>query len=112
MGLILPPHIARQRAQKLHLERWARDLLWQHYPFHLFIVSFNEHEFSWRIDHMLMGKTGACMYIAPDVEDVQGELVRRAGEILERANLPRRGLESYQQYDDVKATAKEAFSCR
>jgi len=113
MGLILPRHIQQERALKAHCEEWARGILWAEYPHHLFQVDFNITDQSFRIDHLLMGQVnGACMYIAPTEQDVPAALIRAGGEMLERCGLPRKALEDWQQYEDAKPVAKEAFKCR
>lgn len=111
-GLILPAHIAQERKLKAHIEKWARSVLWKAYPSHLFTVEFNTHDKSMRVDHMLMAESKACMFIHPGEDDMQSALIRVGGEMLERAGLPRKALEDYQQYEDAKATAKEGFACR
>lgn len=116
MSLILPRHYVEAQREiarmKAHMEKWARDVIWKAYPNHLFTVEFQPFDQSWRVDHMLMGKSKATMYIPPTCDNVEKELVRQAGEVLERAGLPRKALESYHQYDEAQATAKEAFKCR
>jgi len=111
-GLILPAHIAKERELKKHIEQWARNVLWKAYPSHLFMVEFNTDQKWIRVDHSLMAENQACMFIHPGEPDMEKALIRVAGEMLERANLPRKALEDYQQYEDAKATAKEAFACR
>ena len=112
MALIVPAHIAKERALKNHIEGWARSVLWKEYPNHLFMVEFSISDQSFRLDHMLMAESKACMYVHPGEDDMGKALIRVAGEMLERSNLPRKALEDYQQYDDAKATAKDAFACR
>ncbi|KQZ49719.1 hypothetical protein ASD54_12330 [Rhizobium sp. Root149] len=115
MSLILPPHVHAARAAaklKAHIEAWARDVIWKEYPGHLFSVEFSLFDRSYQINHPLMASNKASMFIPGTCDNVEAELKRLAGEVLERANLPRKALESYQQYDDAQATAKEAFKCR
>lgn len=115
MSLILPAHVHAMRAAaklKDHIQSWANDVIWKEYPGHLFSVEFNLFDRSYQINHPLMADNKASMFIPGTCENVEAELKRLAGEVLERANLPRKALESYQQYDDAKATAKEAFKCR
>lgn len=116
MSLILPRRFADEQrkiaALKAHMEAWARDVIWKAYPNHLFTVEFNVSDQSWRIDHMLMSESKATMFIPPTVDNIEKELIRLAGEILERADIPRRQLESYRQYDEARPIAKEAFKCR
>lgn len=111
-GLLVPHHIAQERKLKKHCEQWARDLLWKHYPNHLFMVEFMTHEQSFRIDHALMAGSGACMYVHPGEDDLAKAIVRVAGEILERVGIKRGKLESYDVYDEASGKAKDAFACR
>lgn len=111
-GLILPAHIAQERKLKKHIEEWARNVLWKAYPSHLFMVEFNTDQRWIRVDHSLMADSQACMFIHPGEPDMEAALIRVGGEMLERAGLPRKALEDYQQYEDAKATAKEGFACR
>ena len=112
MSLILPWHIAETRRLQLRCQQWANDVLQQAYPRHAFKTYFDPADQSYRIEHMLMGTSQACMYVHPGEPDVAKALVRVAGEILERVNLPRKGLEDWQQYKDAEGAAKEAFECR
>lgn len=111
-GLILPPNIAKARALQKRCQEYAQDVLWNAYPHHLFTVHFSTDDLSYRVDHMLMGKSKACMYIHPNEPDLERALIRAAGEMLERVNLPRKSLESWEQYETAKSAAKEAFECR
>jgi hypothetical protein len=112
MSLLLPAHIRKEMALKRHCEQWARDLLWKHYPHHLFTVTFQLHDHSFRIDHALMASSKACMYVHPGEDDLGKALVRVAGEVLERVGIKRGAIEDYAVYDAAAGKAKEAFACR
>lgn len=116
MKLIAQDRTRRLLEAKDRMETWACNVIRKHYPGHMFTVTFNLHDQSFRIDHSLMGK--ACMYIHPkDIHQTgsaERAVINAAGEVLERAGIKRGRLEDWEEVEEARnsKTVKEAFKCR
>lgn len=124
-GLFLPQafmeaqKVKQERLRKTatyNLKRFCTDLIQQHYPEHLFTVEIEPVHGNIIIDHPLLANAEAryfCRY--SDFEQTNGRaVVKLAGEILERVNMPRSELKYYEDYDDVRVVeaSKTAFNSR
>lgn len=98
--VIISEHQRRKRLAKAFAHRCTMELQ-KHYPEHLFVCEVDYTDGTIFIDHPLLKASGAryiCHYA--DYERTQGkELVRLAGECLERVNLPRGELKYFEDYE-------------
>lgn len=122
-GLFLPQAVAA--ARKAQQEKLRRTAAWglkkdatakiqAAFPEHLFTVEVIPETGCIFIDHPLLKASGSRWFVDYKDYDHGKGVVRAAGEILERVNMPRSELKYYEDYDDVRvvAAAETQFKAR
>lgn len=110
-GLFLPQAlVAARKAQQeklrktaaYNLKRDATAKIQEAFPEHLFTVEVIPETGCILIDHPLLKASGSRWFVNYKDYDHGKGVVRAAGEILERVNMPRSELKYYEDYDDVR----------
>lgn len=108
-GLLLTPEQRATRERIKATKTQIENLLQSAYPNHLFQIEVTERGDCF-IDHLLLRHSKGRFYfhVSTFMKDEKTP-VRLAGELLERVDLPREGLQHLAQYNEADLAAREAY---